>query len=61
MKPSERMLELSHEDIIHFFDVNSFMEASIKNNSLLLKNTKEVDVEIIPAQIRSMINDGEIR
>jgi len=61
MKSSERILELSYKDIIHFFDVNSFMEASIKNNSLLLKNTKEEDVEIIPVQIRSMINDGELR
>ena len=52
MKPSERILEVSHKDDIHFFDIESFMECQFKNNSLLIKNTKHEDVEIVPTQIR---------
>ena len=60
MKPSERILEVSHKDDIHFFDIESFMECQIKDHSLLIKNTKHEDVEITPVQIRSMITDGTI-
>jgi len=60
MKPSERILEVSHKDDIHFFDIESFMECQIKDHSLLIKNTKHEDVELIPVQIRSMITDGTI-
>ena len=60
MKPGERILEVSHKDDIHFFDIESFMECQIKDHSLLIKNTKHEDVEITPVQIRSMITDGTI-
>ena len=60
MKPSERILEVSHKDDIHFFDIESFMECQIKDHSLLIKNTKHEDVEITHVQIRSMITDGTI-
>lgn len=60
MKPSERILEISHKEDIHFFDIESFMECQIKDHSLLIKNTKHEDVELIPVQIRSMITDGTI-
>ena len=60
MKPSERILEVSHKDDIHFFDIESFMECQIKDHSLLIKNTKHEDIEITPVQIRSMITDGTI-
>ena len=60
MKPSERILEVSHKDDIHFFDIESFMECQIKDHSLLIKNTKHQDIELIPVQIRSMITDGTI-
>jgi hypothetical protein len=60
MKPSDRILEISYKNIIHFFDIDSFMNAEVKNHSLVLVNTKNKKVEIIPAQLRSMINDGRI-
>jgi len=60
MKPSERILEISHKEDIHFFDIESFMECHIKDHSLLIKNTKHEDIELIPVQIRSMITDGTI-
>jgi hypothetical protein len=60
MKPSDKILEISHKDIIHFFDVDSFMNAEIKNHSLVLVNTKNKKVEFIPAQLRSMITDGRV-
>jgi hypothetical protein len=60
MRPSDRILEVSHENKIHFFDIGSFMQSYIKDHSLLLKNTKNEDVELIPVQIRSMITDGRI-
>jgi hypothetical protein len=60
MKPSDRILEISYKSIVHFFDVESFMNAEVKNHSLVLVNTKNKKVEIIPAQLRSMINDGRI-
>ena len=58
MKPTDRILEISFLDDIHFFDIESFMEANINNHSLVLKNTKGDTVEMIPAQLRSMITDG---
>tara|TARA_B100000579_G_C22838644_1_gene860233 strand:+ start:2313 stop:2693 length:381 start_codon:yes stop_codon:yes gene_type:complete len=60
MKPTDRILEVSFLDDIHFFDIESFMEATINNHSLVLKNTKGDVVEMIPAQLRSMITDGRI-
>lgn len=60
MKPSDRILEISYKNIIHFFDIDSFMNAEVKNHSLVLVNTKNKEVEIVPAQLRSMINDGRI-
>ena len=60
MKSSDRILEISYKNIIHFFDVDSFMNAEIKNHSLVLINTKTEKVEMIPAQLRSMITDGRI-
>ena len=33
MKPSERILEVSYKDDIHFFDIESFMEAKLKDHS----------------------------
>ena len=60
MKPTDRILEISYKNIIHFFDVDSFMNAECKNHSLVLTNTKNEKVEIIPAQLRSMITDGRI-
>ena len=60
MKSSDRILEISYKDIIHFFDVDSFMNAEVKNHSLVLVNTKNEKVEMIPAQLRSMITDGAI-
>jgi hypothetical protein len=58
MKPSDKILEISHKNIIHFFDIDSFMQANINNHSLVLVNTKNKKVEFIPAQLRSMITDG---
>jgi hypothetical protein len=58
MKSSDKILEISHKNIIHFFDIGSFMNAEIKNHSLVLTNTKNKRVELIPAQLRSMITDG---
>ena len=58
MKPADRILETSFLDDLHFFDIESFMEAKINNHSLVLKNTKGERVEMIPAQLRSMITDG---
>jgi hypothetical protein len=60
MKPSELILELTHDDDIHFFDIESFMDSSLKDHSVIIKNTKNHLVEIIPVQIRSMITDGRI-
>lgn len=60
MKPSEKILEISHKDIVHIFNVESFMNAEIKNHSLVLTNTKKEKVEMIPTQLRSMITDGQI-
>lgn len=60
MKPTDRILEISFLDDIHFFDIESFMEANINNHSLVLKNTKGENVEMIPTQLRSMITDGSI-
>lgn len=60
MNSSDRILEISYKNIIHFFDIDSFMNAEIKNYSLVLVNTKNEKVEIIPAQLRSMITDGKI-
>jgi len=60
MKSTDRILEISFLDDIHFFDIESFMEATINNHSLVLKNTKGDKVEMIPAQLRSMITDGRI-
>ena len=40
MKSSERILEISYKNIIHFFDIDSFMNAEVKNHSLILVNTK---------------------
>ena len=60
MKLSDRILEISYENIIHFFDIESFMDAEIKNHSLVLVNTKKEKVEMVPAQLRSMITDGRI-
>lgn len=60
MKPSERILELTHDDDIHFFDIESFMDSSLKDHSVIIKNTKNHLIEIIPVQIRSMITDGRI-
>lgn len=58
MKPSDRILEISYKNIIHFFDIDSLMNAEIKNHSLVLINTKNKKVELIPTQLRSMITDG---
>ena len=58
MKPSERILEVSYREKLHFFDIESFMEAKFKHTSIELKNTKNEDIELIPLQIRSMITDG---
>jgi hypothetical protein len=60
MKSSDRILEISYKNIIHFFDIDSLMNAEIKNHSLVLVNTKNEKVEMIPAQLRSMITDGRI-
>jgi len=60
MKSSDRILEISYKNIIHFFDIDSLMNAEIKNHSLVLINTKNEKVEIIPAQLRSIITDGRI-
>jgi hypothetical protein len=60
MKQSDRILEISHKNIIHFFDIESLMNAEIKNHSLVLVNTKNKEVEITPAQLRSMITDGKV-
>ena len=60
MKPSERILEVSYRDKLHFFDIESFMEAKFKHTSIELKNTKNEDIELIPLQIRSMITDGRV-
>ena len=60
MKSSDRILEISYKNIIHFFDIDSFMNAEVKNHSLVLVNTKNEKVEMIPAQLRSMITDGKI-
>ena len=58
MKPTDRILEISRKNIIHFFDIDSLMNAEIKNHSLVLVNTKNEKEEMIPAQLRSMITDG---
>ena len=58
MKPSDIILEISHKNIVHCFDIESFMNVEIKNHSLVLVNTKNKKVEMIPAQLRSMITDG---
>ena len=58
MKSSDRILEISYKNIILFFDIDSFMNAEVKNHSLVLINTKNEKVEMIPAQLRSMITDG---
>lgn len=60
MRPSDRILEVSHKEDIHFFDIESLMECQIKDHLLLIKNTKHEDVELTPVQIRSMITDGTI-
>ena len=60
MKPTDRILEISYKNIIHFFDIDSLMNAEIKNHSLVLVNTKKEKVEMIPAQLRSMITDGKV-
>jgi hypothetical protein len=60
MKPSELILEISHKEDIHFFDIESLMECQIKDHSLLVKNTKHENVELTPVQVRSMITDGTI-
>tara|TARA_B100001057_G_C22537864_1_gene828377 strand:+ start:150 stop:530 length:381 start_codon:yes stop_codon:yes gene_type:complete len=60
MKPSDRILEISYADDIHFFDIDSFMNVEIKNHSIALINTKNEKVEMIPAQLRSMITDGRV-
>tara|TARA_A100001037_G_scaffold160116_1_gene144280 strand:+ start:12061 stop:12441 length:381 start_codon:yes stop_codon:yes gene_type:complete len=60
MKPTDRILETSFLDNLHFFDIESFMESNINNHSLVLNNTKGERVEMIPAQLRSMITDGAI-
>ena len=58
MKPSEKILEISFPDDMHLFDIESFVKATINNHSLVLKNTNGVIVEMVPAQLRSMITDG---
>jgi len=60
MKPSQRILEITINDKLYFFDIESFMEANLNNHSITLKNTKGDDIEIIPVQIRSMITNGRI-
>ncbi len=62
MKPSERIMELTHDDDtdIHFFDIESFMDSSLKDHSIIIKNTKNHLIEVIPVQIRSMVTDGRI-
>ena len=60
MKPDERILKISYLDDVHFFDINSFMEAEIKNHSVLLRSTHNMPVELVPAQLRSMITDGRV-
>jgi hypothetical protein len=58
MEPSNKILKISHNNSVHFFDIDSFMNAEIKNHSILLVNEKNDKVEIIPTQLRSMITDG---
>ena len=58
MKPTDRILEVCYEDTIHFFTIGSFMDAKIKDHSLLIENTKSETIELIPTQLRSMITDG---
>ena len=60
MKPSERILEVSYSDVIHFFDIESLMEAKLNDHSFSINNTKNENVDLIPVQIRSMITDGKI-
>jgi hypothetical protein len=60
MKPSERILEVSYSDIIHFFDIESLMDAKLNDHSFSINNTKNEKIDLIPVQIRSMITDGKI-
>tara|TARA_Y100001980_G_C14181702_1_gene52536 strand:+ start:110 stop:496 length:387 start_codon:yes stop_codon:yes gene_type:complete len=60
MKPGERILEVSYLDDIHFFDVESFMEAKTHSHHLVLKNTKNKEIKLLPTQLRSMVTDGKI-
>ena len=60
MKPTEKILEISFLDDVHSFDIESFMEATINNHSLVLKNTRGEEVKLVPSQLRSMITDGAI-
>ena len=60
MKPTEQILEISHLDDTHIFNVKSLGESTTKNHSLVIKNIKGIHIEIIPTQLRSMITDGRI-
>lgn len=60
VKPREKILKIFKSDDIHWFDIKSFMEAKIRNHSLVLKSTSGQEIEFIPTLLRSMINDGRI-
>ena len=60
MKPSERILEVSQSNSIHFFDIESLMDAKLNDHSFSISNTKNDNIDLIPVQIRSMITDGKI-
>ena len=60
MKPQERILELSNSNELHIFNIDNLMNSEFKNNSIIITNSKMKKVEIVPTQLRSMINDGRI-
>ena len=60
MKPTEKILEISFLDDVHFFNIESFIEAKLNNHSITLKNTEGEEVKLVPSQLRSMITDGAI-
>ncbi len=60
MRNTERILEISYLDVVHIFTVESLMNSTIKRNSIVMEDTEENSVEIIPTQLRSMITDGTI-
>lgn len=60
MKPTNRILEITENGDTEFFNIESFMDASVNKNSFRINNTTGKEVNLIPCQLRSMITDGKV-